>query len=233
MEDHDVFAIQARGLEDRAVPDHSVRAAARRSVRAMRVVQPTGPYAIGGYSFGGFVAFEMACRLRAIGEDVAILVILDTPARIGAPSVERRVRGRLDTLRVDAPPRRLARARVVAARAASFAMKSAYAHAERRIALTSAGLVPRRGYHQYDLFLRLHTRMALEYRPTQVFDGPALVVRSPGGGQADLGWSERVNGPVTVVEVAGDHAAFLRRPTVEDVGRVVSKALADRTPEVR
>jgi acyl-coenzyme A synthetase/AMP-(fatty) acid ligase/thioesterase domain-containing protein/acyl carrier protein len=233
MEDHDVFAIQARGLEERAVPDHSVRAAARRSLRAVRVVQPTGPYAIGGYSFGGFVAFEMACRLRAIGEEVAILVILDTPARLGAPSVERRIRGRLDALRVDAPPRRLARAEVVAARAASFAMKSAYAHARRRIALTSAGLVPRRGYHQYDLFLRLHTRMALEYRPTEVFDGPALVVRTPGGGQADLGWSERVTGPVTVVEVSGDHAAFLRRPTVEDVGRVVSTALADSTRQVR
>jgi acyl carrier protein len=43
-------AIQPRGLEERAVPDHSVRAAARRNVAAVRAVQPHGPYVIGGYS---------------------------------------------------------------------------------------------------------------------------------------------------------------------------------------
>ena len=40
-------------------------------------VQPKGPYFLGGYSFGGMVAFEMAQQLRKKGEEVALLFLLD------------------------------------------------------------------------------------------------------------------------------------------------------------
>ncbi len=53
---------------------------AERYVREMREVQPSGPYSLGGYSFGSTVAFEMARQLRAAGEEVGSLVILDMPA---------------------------------------------------------------------------------------------------------------------------------------------------------
>ncbi|RKH79827.1 non-ribosomal peptide synthetase, partial [Corallococcus praedator] len=42
------------------------------------------PYYIGGWSFGGFVAFEMAQQLHKAGEQVALLAILDTPAPIAS-----------------------------------------------------------------------------------------------------------------------------------------------------
>jgi acyl-coenzyme A synthetase/AMP-(fatty) acid ligase/acyl carrier protein len=64
MPDRNLYAIQPRGLEERAVPDYGVVAAARRNVSAMRAMQPTGPYALAGFSYGGIVAFEMACQLR-------------------------------------------------------------------------------------------------------------------------------------------------------------------------
>lgn len=47
-------------------------------LEAVRTVQPEGPYLLGGWSFGGFVAYEMAQQLRSRGEDVALLAILDT-----------------------------------------------------------------------------------------------------------------------------------------------------------
>ena len=46
----------------------------------MRRVQPDGPYQLGGWSFGGLVAYEMAQQLRAAGADVALLALLDTVA---------------------------------------------------------------------------------------------------------------------------------------------------------
>ncbi len=111
-----------------------------------------------------------------------------------------------------------------------FSVESVYAHAERRISLTSAGSLPRRGYHQYDLFLRLHARMAYEYRPSATFDGPVLVVRSDSwdGTQIDLGWSNLVTGPLTAVEVPGEHLDLTRRPADEKVGGHVSDALRSR-----
>jgi thioesterase domain-containing protein len=46
-------------------------------------VQPQGPYYIGGYSFGGKVAFEMACQLKQQGHEVALLFLLDTYSPYG------------------------------------------------------------------------------------------------------------------------------------------------------
>lgn len=73
-----VWGLQAYGLEQRAVPDWSVSAAARRNLRAIRRVQRSGPYYLGGHSFGGLIALEMAHHLRQAGEEVALLVVLDS-----------------------------------------------------------------------------------------------------------------------------------------------------------
>ncbi|HEX5870188.1 MAG TPA: amino acid adenylation domain-containing protein [Longimicrobium sp.] len=51
---------------------------AREHLEAVRQVQPEGPYHILGWSFGGFVAYEMAVQLEAAGETVAFLGMLDT-----------------------------------------------------------------------------------------------------------------------------------------------------------
>jgi len=46
-------------------------------VRALRSVQPEGPYHLCGWSFGGFVAYEMASQLEREGERVAFVGIVD------------------------------------------------------------------------------------------------------------------------------------------------------------
>jgi thioesterase domain-containing protein len=50
------------------------------------IAKPHGPYIIGGFSFGGLVAYEMAQKLIAKGEKVELLVIIDTfyPQAIGS-----------------------------------------------------------------------------------------------------------------------------------------------------
>ena len=48
-------------------------------VSEIRGLQPEGPYYLGGLSFGGIVAFEMAQQLIAAGEEVALLALFDTP----------------------------------------------------------------------------------------------------------------------------------------------------------
>lgn len=47
-------------------------------VKEIRELQPTGPYHLGGRSFGGNVAFEMARQLRAAGEEVALVAVMDS-----------------------------------------------------------------------------------------------------------------------------------------------------------
>jgi thioesterase domain-containing protein len=50
---------------------------AARYVEALREAQPRGPYLLGGWSFGGIIAFEMANQLRERGQEIALLALLD------------------------------------------------------------------------------------------------------------------------------------------------------------
>ena len=225
--------MQPRGLEERALPDHSVVAAAKRNLRSIREVHPHGPFLLGGYSYGATVAFEMACLLEAAGERVPLLVILDATAP-GTRNVTRakRLQRRSAAITADTPPGMLQRGATVGLRTARFAVQSAGAHAERRVSLTSAGLFPRRGLEQYELFLRLNGRMAREYRPKRTFSGPVLVVRSeapPGGGTPppDFGWSSCATGPITTIDAPGDHLAMIRKPAVTTLAARLAAELSD------
>ncbi len=89
-ETRSLIGIQARGLDLDAAPLNTVEAMAADYLDAVRLHQPKGPYHLGGFSFGGLVAFEMARQLRASGEEVALLVLLDTqPDKAFLPILEK------------------------------------------------------------------------------------------------------------------------------------------------
>jgi pimeloyl-ACP methyl ester carboxylesterase len=75
--DQPFYAFQAAGADVGTEPVRGIERIAAGYIEAMRRVQPTGPYHLGGWSFGGFVAFEMARQLHAAGERVGSLVLLD------------------------------------------------------------------------------------------------------------------------------------------------------------
>lgn len=75
-----VYAFQPRGVEGAMVPHTTVEAAAASYLRCVAEAQPTGPVHLLGHSFGGWVAFEMALRLRAAGRAVGSLTLLDSDA---------------------------------------------------------------------------------------------------------------------------------------------------------
>ncbi|MBM7173307.1 amino acid adenylation domain-containing protein, partial [Streptomyces sp. G44] len=72
-----VYALQARGLDGEDALPGSIREMAADYVQQMRAVQESGPYHLMGWSFGGVVAHEMAVQLRAQGERVETLALLD------------------------------------------------------------------------------------------------------------------------------------------------------------
>jgi acyl transferase domain-containing protein/thioesterase domain-containing protein/acyl carrier protein len=77
--DRPFYGLQARGLYGDAPPHTTFPAAAADYIAEMRVVQPHGPYLVGGFSGGGLIAWEIARQLEAAGETVSIVVLLDTP----------------------------------------------------------------------------------------------------------------------------------------------------------
>jgi thioesterase domain-containing protein len=75
--DQPVYGIQAHGVVEGQTPHDNIHQMALLYIQEMRKVQPTGPYYLGGESFGGLVAYEMACQLAQGGERVAFLFVGD------------------------------------------------------------------------------------------------------------------------------------------------------------
>ncbi|MBB4635036.1 non-ribosomal peptide synthetase/type I polyketide synthase [Longimicrobium terrae] len=68
----------AWGVRDLGDLSRPVAQIAAEHVQAIRAVQPHGPYALVGWSFGGVVAYEIAVRLEGMGERVAFVGLMDT-----------------------------------------------------------------------------------------------------------------------------------------------------------
>lgn len=68
------------GQEETQLTDtYSIVDEATSHVRTILEHRPHGPYLIGGCSASGIVAYEAAQQLRALGHDVALLALFDTP----------------------------------------------------------------------------------------------------------------------------------------------------------
>jgi thioesterase domain-containing protein len=72
-----VFGFRCRAQRGLPEPE-SLEAMAAEYVAALREFQPEGPYHVGGYCFGGNVAFEMARQLEAAGQTVGVVMLFNS-----------------------------------------------------------------------------------------------------------------------------------------------------------
>jgi acetoacetyl-CoA synthetase len=90
--DHPIYGLQAKGMEGVEEPLDSVEDMARFYIDGIKQVQPRGPYVLIGYSLGGLVTLEMAQRLSANGEKVALLCLIDAYPHLRYLSLGQRTR---------------------------------------------------------------------------------------------------------------------------------------------
>ncbi|TNF63175.1 MAG: polyketide synthase, partial [Rhodobacteraceae bacterium] len=216
--DRPVYGLQARGLIGDDAPHARIEDAARDYLAEIARVQPQGPYLLGGFSGGGITACEMAQQLRAAGQEVAVLALLDTPLPV-RPALTRgdRARIKLHEFRRKGLgyAREWLRARIDwqlrgRHQVATDAPQGAAAFNNRKIELAF--------------------REAVAAYRLQPWDGPMTLFRPPldrhwkvGGGRwvsrareyvlPDNDWT-RFAPRVTVVEVPGDHDSMVLAPNV-------------------
>jgi thioesterase domain-containing protein len=77
--DRPFYGLQARGLYGDHKPHQTFEEMARDYIAELQTVRPHGPYLLGGFSGGGITAYEMARQLTEAGEEVPLIVMLDTP----------------------------------------------------------------------------------------------------------------------------------------------------------
>lgn len=241
------WAIQAAGLEEGQEPLASVEALAQANIQALQARGQPQPRWVGGYSFGGIVAFEMARQLAAQGRAPETVVIIDTPAPLERASV-------LDPDADRAHAQWLARMADVRARfqglepvlemeellalpaVERFDFAVRRLHAARILPPAASARWLERAHRtslvQYDAYL------AYAPRPEPVPGLRLALIRASaplhsdlGDAEnrqlalADLGWGSFTDTPVPVHQVQGDHVTILGPDSAAEVAAAVAHVL--------
>ncbi|MCC6775207.1 MAG: non-ribosomal peptide synthetase [Hyphomicrobiales bacterium] len=228
--DQPFFALQARGIDGISRPHRSIEEMAEAYLEEIRAQQPRGPYFLAGYSGGGIVAFEMARRLTALGEQVPLLVFLDTfhpqmPTR--AVPIARIVQ-RLRDERVSYL-RQIARDRIGRLRDWSASRRI-----ERCLQHNKPVPIELRDRQLTEAF----AQAAARYRP-QTWQGRAILYRAErvhyvfSGGGPCYGWDKVVLGGVETSMIPGDHDTLLLGPNARELLSSLNAALDDACKQCR
>jgi acetoacetyl-CoA synthetase len=226
-----VYGLQALGLDGDEAPQHSVEEMARGYVRRMREVQPSGPYALVGYSFGGLIAFEIAQQLVAAGEKIEMLCLLDTYVHehcLSLPQWTRYQAGivaqRLRELRsLDAAER----FGFVRGKAAAFTgrVRTRMGADTHRPSADTAGLPPALER------VRESMRVAMtNYTPRRYDGGPIVYVRATmlddSYGDPLPVWERVAKHGLQIMKVDGRHTDLVVEPHLVTVAQTLTDALA-------
>ena len=224
--DQPLFALQstksATGLREYY---RDVEEVASTYLAEIQKVQPTGPYYLAGYSFGGYVALEMARGILAQGDRVALLVLFDTyppgPRKNASPGERILIHAR--------NLRRIGLREWPSYAAAGF--RSILLRSTRlkpvRAALRTAGYVPRQPMVASKIarFGYLPPPYAGELTLIKARQREWYVRWDP-----MENWPQFVSGGLRTLEVEGGHGDILHEPHVRQVAEHL-KTLLRQTPE--
>ncbi|WP_262495039.1 non-ribosomal peptide synthetase [Kordia jejudonensis] len=76
-----IYGVEMEGIFEGEAVLTTMEAIAAKNIARIKTVQPTGPYIMAGYSFGGSVVYEMAKQLEREGEEV-VGILLDQAAYV-------------------------------------------------------------------------------------------------------------------------------------------------------
>ncbi|MEU9353269.1 amino acid adenylation domain-containing protein, partial [Streptomyces griseoloalbus] len=215
-----VYGLQAPGLTSSGRTPGSFDELVTDYLRRMREFRPHGPYHLLGWSFGGMAAHAMAARLRAEGEDVALLALLDAypdGGRSGEPLVEDDViAALLESL--GQPPG--------CSQTPDPALAAAFGQ--------QYGALGQLGGDPVATVVKVfsdHCRLAGGFRPSR-FDGDALVFAATWddgtGGEArpdPLDWARHVTGRVDVHRLPYRHGEMTGSGALAYIGPVLAARL--------
>jgi aspartate racemase len=220
-------------------------------VAEMRRAQPTGPYAIVGYSFSGYLALEMAQQLVAQREKVSLLAVIEAP---GGPSETITLRNSLRAaymwlsnlrwwvqydLLTSGPHEILARARRKARwlirRAAQKSPQNRDSNgADEAETIWDLDKLP----ESHRALIEANFEALNEYRP-QVYPGSISLFIARARPlfhvylEPDLGWRRIAGDGLKIHVIEGSHSSILAMPCVRTLAELIRRDLADQTPRDR
>jgi amino acid adenylation domain-containing protein len=230
------YGLQSAGLVGKHAAHTRVEDMAAHYNKEMRELQPTGPYFIGGRSLGGMIAFEMARQLRAQGEEIGLLALLDTypsgyakllrdqaTLRAGLDRAVSKTKAHLSNLRSLSLQDKF----LYLVAKAKFAPRKMKSHVWRRVYSSFANLgrpLPR----ALQDIKELNSLAVREYVP-QVYDGHVTLFWASSDLRASVdfveGWRALAGGGIEVHEIPGSHLDIVKEPHVRELANKLSSSL--------
>jgi amino acid adenylation domain-containing protein len=236
--DRPVYALQARGLDGYIVRNQTLEEMAAAYIAELRTLQPEGPYFLGGFCFGGILALEAAQQLTAAGQEVALVVLIQSThpeaKRFSASTTMLQRWWYRTTKRLDLEAENLAnrghgyileRCRYLWTRAcarAAIAFDNVTGrHPAERSSLSTAYILEA---------VAMENGKALEKYVPRPYGGDVLLFRAVhqlSGQLVDqtLGWKRVLHGALEVCEVPGHQQNLLLEPNVLRLGRELDSRL--------
>lgn len=226
--DQPLYAFQAQGIDGREAPLARIEDMAERYVDELRRVQPRGPYRLCGACFGTLVALEMALRLRAAGESIELLCMIDGWApgwprwaanRTPLPGpLYRLLRRGAAALRPILRAKGGGRIAALRARTALATRLTLHMLRERSVASSAMRAVQRA------------LRVARDGYAARRYDGPLVLLRARErradyAEEATLGWSGVARGGVRTREIGGHHLELYRPPQLALLAQYLGEEL--------
>ncbi len=214
------YGLQAQGVNEKSPCHTRTEEMAAHYIKEIRSVRPKGPYFIGGYSFGGMIALEIAQQLLAEGEEPSWVILFDTPY-IPVPKAPR----------------------IQTVACVTFALLNIFRAPlpEMRASLLRLVTAPVRAYHRWLHVLRLPRdikrvrkaciKAAQRYRP-RPYPGRIILFRStykPIGQRVDpyAGWSTYADHGLETYHIEANHENILLEPQVRSVAEQLRQCLKD------
>jgi thioesterase domain-containing protein len=217
--DQPLYALQAEGLDGGPIKHSTIPSMASWYLGQIRQVQASGPYFLGGYSFGGVVAFEMAQQLAAAGEEVALLVLFDA-ADYNAPLRRYSLVDRIDLewqSRAFSSPQEILTHLL---HAAAHRLKAILGRRLQDILFLLQRLTIRKAAPLSALEqVQLSNRNALSLYTLNPYQGQITLFRAedPDDGYIhpiDNGWTKYAQGGLQIYKIPGQHQEIFSQPNV-------------------
>jgi amino acid adenylation domain-containing protein len=198
--DRPIYGLRPRGIFRGERFRSSVESMAEEYFKEIKRIQPEGPYLVGGECLGGNIAYEIAQRLLAGGDEVTKLVLLDTYR--GGAAFEARFR--FDEIR-RSPLRRIRSTRQYL-KGRGFGKETAIEGMDRLRKTLLPLSESDREYRRLEQGSSIFAHSLIRYRPRK-YEGSVLLVVNQKWNDArpGLGWDSRICPNLTIRVVPGDH----------------------------
>ncbi|MEX2594095.1 MAG: amino acid adenylation domain-containing protein [Anditalea sp.] len=229
--DQPVFGIQAKGLNGIDQPLTTIEEIAAYYLSEVMAHNPNGPYYIGGHSFGGYVAFEMAKQIRKMNREVKKLFLFDIAAYQSETKLNswQRFQRRIS----EEVKKRIVEVNLLCNAPETFIGLKKSSFENKRKKLKNFFKVNKDGIDT-DRFqtierIRKINHHAMDNYLLSLYDGDIYLFKAQIQNfyvtdKMYYGWKSYVN-KIHIVELPGDHNSMFKDPIVEELGRKLQEIL--------